>query len=53
MILFCPFQPARLELAASIVERRHLEIADIEAMEAGYLIMMLGCAGPGRHWTGQ
>src|ERR1700720_1361916 len=30
-----PVQPPRLELAASIVERRHLEIADIEAMKAG------------------
>jgi len=48
-----PVQPALLELAASVVERRHLEIADSEAMEAGYLIMMLGCGGPGKRWTGQ
>ncbi len=48
-----PVQPARLELAASVVERCHLEIADSEAMEAGYLIMMLGCVGPDRHWMSQ
>src|SRR5712691_9228420 len=45
-----PVQPALLDLAASVGERRHLGIADVEAMEAGYLIMMLGCVGPDRHW---
>jgi len=53
MTFFRPFSQRGLELAASVVKRRHLEIADSETLEAGHLIMMLGRGGPGRRWTGQ